>query len=308
MPNTPDESHRHPTAAAIPVRTSPEVRVEQASDEDPDVFIEGVAFHDGLNQNAWGLTEQGARKIADSLVDADLTAGHPELRQGPDGEPRYDRPVHGGQGAPIGEVVTTEVVTTDEAMLRDGGYTARYTAQVLDPDLKQRYQAGLVTGDDYGVSVGIYGNPEAAVCSVCRDPMPECDHDRFEEVTGSPEGDGESDASDGEAEAQIAGPLYDDGESDHLASVFLPAYDGADANVATTLDNGEVAVGSVADGAVPSMAALAAAYDPPAEAAFSAETDTTAADHAGDDPDGESAWYRVAVDAASESDRTTVRF
>lgn len=284
-------------AAAIRVESPPEVRVEQASDEDPDVFIEGTAFHAGLNQNAWGLTEQGAEAVAETLRGRDFTASHPPLREG-----RYDRSVFGGQGAPIGEVVTTEVVSSDQAMLTGGGYTARYTAQVKDPDAKAKYQAGLLTGEDYGVSVGIYGNPDEAVCSVCRNDMTECDHERFEEVET---GDGE--ASD-DAETEIAGPLYEDAVSDHLAAVYFPAYDGATADVNASQTVGGDAAATATASQVPSMDALAASYgtrapsdageasEAPADAGAAERGDTTT-----------SAWTATAVAVASVEDVTAVR-
>jgi hypothetical protein len=266
MTVSPTDQYSH--AAALTSRQSPEVAVEQADDGGDDVvLLEGTAIHDGINRNAWGLTEQGAHAIADSLVGDDLTASHPPLK----GD-RYVRSMHGGQGAPIGEVIATEVVSADDAMLRDGGYTVKYTASILDPTAKQQFKAGLRTGDDYGVSVGIYGNPEDAVCSVCRDQMTACDHDRFQEVEVDVDGDGggggSQDAADGDQDqaqdqdqetvTQIAGPLYNDGESDHLASVFLPAYDGADAAVAADSTPGEQST----PGQHAARDALAAAFDP----------------------------------------------
>ena len=220
------------TAAAIPSRQSPEVAVETADDGTETVHISGTALHDGLNQNAWGLTEQGARTIADSLVGCDLTAGHPPLRQAGD-RARYDRSIHNGQGETIGEVAQTEVVTADQAMLAGGEYTVEYMAEVRHPDYATKYRNELLTGDDYGVSVGIYGNPDAAECSACGDAMGECDHERFEEVESN--SDSDSDTADDSDGPQIAGPLYDDGESDHLAAVFLPAYNDADVGVASTV-------------------------------------------------------------------------
>ena len=270
------------TAAAITSRSSPDVAVETDDDGDDHVYVEGTAFHDGLNKNAWGLTEQGARAIADSLVGCDHTASHPALRQAGDAA-RYDRPVHGGQGAPIGEVVSTEVVTADEAMLRDGGYTVKYISEIKDETAKQRYRNGLLTGDGYGVSVGIYGNPDAAVCSVCTDQMAECDHDRFDEVVRD-DADG-----DGEPETQIAGPLYDEAESDHLASVYLPAYDDADASVATTIDGNTA---TAADATAPAeMTALAASYD--ATGGRDGDDDPAAGDGTDSDEDADDDSYYV---------------
>lgn len=287
-------------AAAIPVRDAPSVRVESASDDggDDNVLIEGVAYHSGLNRNAWGLTKEGAQQIADSLVGCDVTASHPPLRQN-----RYDRSVHGGQGAPIGEVATTEVVTADEAMLDDGEYTVRYIAEIQDPTAKERFESGLLTGDEYGVSVGIYGNPDDAECSVCRDQMAECEHDRFEEV--EVEGD---DATDGDTETVVAGPLYNDGESDHLASVFLPAYDNADASVASAVA-GDSAAQTASTGTPPQMDALAASYGTRPDSASADAADSEPTDDATPTSESERvAASETTVTVDGDGSDTVVRF
>lgn len=187
---------------------------ESAADtDDESVWIGGTAYHDGINLNAWGLTEGGAREIADDLVGADLTASHPFIMGG-----RYDRSVHEGQGMPIGRVRQTDVAAADGGL--DGGaYTATYLAEVQDPAFKARYRAGLLTASDlYSVSVGIYADPEGAVMNIDGQPVEESEYERGETV----EVDGER---------VVAGPLYDGGESDHLAAVYLPAYEGSSAEV-----------------------------------------------------------------------------
>ena len=225
-----------PNTAAIKAAGTP----DSADGDDGDrVFLTGSMYHDGLNKNAWGLTEQGAREIADGLVGCDHVAAHPQLRG-----TQYDRAVFDGQGMPIGRVIDTGVTTAEQAMLDGGEYIATYTSEILDPVYKARYQAGLFDTTGYAVSVGIYGNPEEATCSVCRDDMAGCDHDRFDEV----EQDGDT---------QVAGPLYDDGVSDHLASVYLPAYEGADAEV-TAAEAGDTAPQQVP----PAATVLGASHDP----------------------------------------------
>lgn len=203
-------------AASMFSTKTAEVSVEEADDGPDRVFVEGTMYHDGLNANAWGLTESGATAIADSLIGRDYTAAHPPLRGN-----RYDRSIDAGQGAPIGIVRNAHVTQLDTATLDGGEYTASYRAEVLDPTFKDRLTAGLATGDGYGVSIGIYADPEDAICSVCRGEMAAdgCDHSRGETV----------EADDGET--QVAGPLYPDGEADHLAHVWRPAYEGATADV-----------------------------------------------------------------------------
>jgi hypothetical protein len=95
-----------------------------------------------------------------------------------------------------------------------GNYTADYEADVQSERYSEDFQNGLMIGGDYGVSIGITAEDDDAVCSVCQAVFSECKHRRGEEVNGN-----------------IAGPLYTDGEGDHLAVVYVPAWDEADANV-----------------------------------------------------------------------------
>lgn len=312
------DDQRHPRPATVVVSEAPNVTVEQAADHanaDADgdrVFIDGTMAHSGLNRNAWGLTEDGAAAVAETLRDGDVTASHPPIRDG-----RYDRSMHGGQGAPIGRVTTTEVTTADTAMLSGGGYTAKYTAEILDPTAKAQFKAGLRTGENYGVSIGIYGNPEDAVCSVCRDPMDACDHDRFQEVEVEGDDTGGTEAhthdhdedGDGETETQIAGPLYNDAVADHLASVYLPAYDGATVSVGaaqaqsgvaqSATDADRAAAGLSGHGVPEAATQLGGPFDatddaPDGEAEAETATDTG--------PDTASDAFRVRVGADSADD------
>lgn len=213
-----------PRPAAMLSSVGPEIRVENASDENEEtaVFLEGTMFHDGLNRNAWGLSEAGAEAIADDLVGRDHVMHHPHIRNG-----KYDRSMTDGPGFPIGKVVSADVEKVDQAMVDGGEYTAAYTTEITDPVYKARYAAGQYDGEDYSVSVGIYGDPDSAACSVCSEPMgaDDCGHSRGEEV--------EVEADDGETQTKVAGPVYDNGQGDHLASVYMAAYEGADADVST---------------------------------------------------------------------------
>lgn len=207
----------YPVPAAVLSSTPPEVAVERGDDGQVDrVMLSGTMYHDGLNRNAWGLTETGAKRISDDLVGRDHVASHPMLRGAV-----YDRSITDGPGFPIGTVTDTSVTAIEGAMLDGGEYTAEYVTEITDPVYATRYAEGVYDGEDYSVSIGIYGDPEAAECSVCSNPMQgdDCDHSRGEEV-----------ATD-EGEPEIAGPLYGDGEADHLASVYMAAYEGADADV-----------------------------------------------------------------------------
>lgn len=206
-----------PQTAEILLDT-PEVRVEDASkhidDEEAErtVMLAGTMFADGLNANAWGLTEEGAQAIASSLKGADLTAGHPDVvGYG------FTRSIHDGPGKPIGDVAATEVEFFEDAMMADvgGGYSASYEATITAATYADDFEKGLMVGGDYGVSIGITAQDEEAECSVCGDNFAACTHARGEDVDG-----------------QVAGPLYNSGEADHLAVVYVPAWKEADSDVA----------------------------------------------------------------------------
>lgn len=289
-----------PMPAAVLSSEQPDVRVEEASEGDGQrVFLEGTMFHDGLNKNAWGLTQEGAEKIANDLLGDDLVAAHPSVRNG-----KYDRSMTDGPGFPIGEVVSTNVVSVDEAMLDGGEYTAEYVAEVTDPIYASRYQSGQYTNDGYSVSIGIYGDPEAANCSVCDNPMnaDACDHERFDEV--------EVEQADGDTETQIAGPLYDNGHSDHLASVYMAAYEGATAEVDSTAsaeaagDGGLAQASTQTAGDVPAAASvLAAPFDGDGSTSSQASVESASEnpDGGSDDDDG-SDGYRVQLASAERSE------
>lgn len=306
-----------PIPAAVMSSVSPEVRIERADEADDGetrVFVEGTMFHDGLNKNAWGLTEAGAEAIASDLEGRDHIAHHPLIRNG-----RYDRSLTDGPGFPIGKVRSTGVERIDEAMVDGGEYTATYVSEVLDPVYKARYASGQYDGGDYSVSIGIYGDPESAECSVCGHAMAgdDCEHERFDEVV--------IESDDGDDETLIAGPLYDDGQADHLASVYMPAYEGAEANVTTASvqpsggrsDGGAAAVASGGGlagrqdgGDVPLAASvLAAPFDgTPAdepETATETETETAPSEQT---PDDAADGFRVRLDdEAASSDESGSR-
>lgn len=216
-----------PQTAEILLET-PEVSVEQAEDGEEKVSLSGTMFHEGLNANAWGMTQRGANAIASSIEGADLTAGHPRVHGY-----GFTRSIHEGPGKPIGEVSTTEVVEVEGATMEDvgGHYSAYYESEVLSKTYADDFRDGLMIGGDYGVSVGIVASDEDAICSVCSSNFAECKHVRGEEVEG-----------------QVAGPLYDDGEADHLAVVYVPAYENADIeNVSGTAAASDTMLATTAD-------------------------------------------------------------
>ena len=195
---------------------TPDVCVESAEDggSTSDVSLNGIMFHEGLNANAWGLTEDGATSIASSIEGADLTAGHPPVKGN-----GFTRSIHDGPGMPIGKVSSASVIQVDGAQMADvgGGYTASYDADVTDSMYASKFSEGLMIGGDYGVSIGMNADEKKAVCSVCASNFAECNHTRGASVNGD-----------------IAGPLYDDGTADHLAVVYVPAYENANSQVDAT--------------------------------------------------------------------------
>lgn len=205
-----------PKTAEILLET-PEVVEEAGDDGESHVRLSGTMFTNGLNANYWGLTEEGAKSIATSLEGSDLTAGHPPVvGYG------FTRSIHDGPGKPIGDVLNTGVKTVGGAKMAEfgGGYTAEYKAQVSSERYSDDFKSGLMIGGDYGVSIGITAEDEDAVCSVCDAVFAECKHRRGEEVNGN-----------------VAGPLYRGGEADHLAVVYVPAWEEADAEVTASAED-----------------------------------------------------------------------
>lgn len=295
--------HRSPdtpaVAAAVPSTRTPDVRVEEAADGDDRVFVEGTMYHTGLNANAWGLTHDGAERVADDLVGRDYTAGHPHVRGA-----IYDRSIAEGKGAPIGEVVTADVVSISGADLSGGEYTAQYTAEVKDPAFARKFAAGLAQNEGYGVSIGIYADPESATCSICEQAMhgDGCEHSRGEEVR--------IESDDGEGESRVAGPLFADADADHLAHVWQPAYDGATAEVdASTTPSpaegdGGIAANATDGGRVPTLSSVLDAADVARDVATpSDDADTASASDGGSGGGDGAAPYRVRVSAETTAMR-----
>lgn len=262
-----------PQVASVVADTTPEVSVETADDGDTSVYLTGMMFEDGLNKNAWGLTESGAEAIASSIVGRDFTASHPFIRNG-----QFDRAVHGGEGLPIGVVRDASVSTIEGATMEDvgGNYTAEYIAEILDVAYKSRFASGLLSGNNYGVSVGIYSSPEDAIGSVTGEPFEDSPHERGEKVDG-----------------QIAGPLYTDGEADHLAAVYLPAYDNA------TVDSIDGTIKDVTAGETTGCAAYASA-DKLFGGRFDSSTDADADENVTDREGGDHS-YPVRIGSSAEA-------
>jgi len=262
-----------PQTAEILLET-PDVVESASEDGESEVRLSGTMFTDALNANAWGLTERGAENIASSLEGADLTAGHPPVKGY-----GFTRSIHDGPGHPIGEVADTGVQFFQSAMMADvgGGYSASYEATVTNAGYADDFRKGLMIGGDYGVSIGITAEDTDAFCSVCGEVFAECKHYRGEDIDG-----------------QVAGPLYDDGNADHLAVVYVPAWGEADA---------ELQSAAYAGGQQPMLASCAdeffgQPYDEPQNAGAEVAHDHENCDHDHEEADDQ---LYVAVSNNSES-------
>lgn len=129
-----------------------ETRIEAATGETV-MKISGVAFHDGVNKNSWGIRPALAKKLANEMVGADVTLNHPKAEMG-----RFTRNMNGGvDEANVGEVIEASYHK------RDDGYTVRYVAEVSRPELFSALESGLWMRPDYGVSIGGTGIPSEVI-------------------------------------------------------------------------------------------------------------------------------------------------
>jgi len=119
------------------------------------IEISGIAFHDGMNKNAWAINNEGARNVARQMEGADLTLNHPDPLEG---EAGFDRNISGGVDmATVGYIKSATFLPTVA-----GGYEVRYIAHVLRPELFEAAESGLWLKPEYGVSIGGSGVPVSA--------------------------------------------------------------------------------------------------------------------------------------------------
>jgi len=118
------------------------------------IRMRGVAFHEGLNKNNWGLTREGAESVAEQMKGMDVTLNHPD----PDAL-GFSRNMEGGiDGAVVGFVNDASVVEHD-----DGSWDVVYEADIHRVELFEALESGLWMRDGYGVSIGGSGVPEKVV-------------------------------------------------------------------------------------------------------------------------------------------------
>tara|TARA_R110002126_G_scaffold50521_5_gene139071 strand:- start:274 stop:1452 length:1179 start_codon:yes stop_codon:yes gene_type:complete len=131
---------------------SVEVRIE-ASTGLSIVRISGIAFHDGVNKNSWGIRPELAASISHDMIGADVTLNHPEAEMG-----RFTRNMDGGVNEATVGVVTEASYTASET-----GYEVRYVAEVHRHELFQALESGLWMRPNYGVSIGGTGIPSEII-------------------------------------------------------------------------------------------------------------------------------------------------
>jgi hypothetical protein len=131
---------------------SVEVRIE-ASTGLPVIRISGIAFHDGVNKNSWGIRPELAATVAGDMVNADVTLNHPQAEMG-----RFTRNMDGG----VNEA-TVGVITEASYNATITGYEVRYVAEVHRGELFEALESGLWMRPNYGVSIGGTGIPSEII-------------------------------------------------------------------------------------------------------------------------------------------------
>ena len=124
-----------------------------ASTGETVVRITGIAFHEGVNKNSWGIRPELAARLADEMVGADVTLNHPKAKGG-----RFTRNMDGG----VDEAVVGNV-TEGSYHSRENGYLVKYVAEIRRPELFQALESGLWMKPEYGVSIGGTGIPTEVI-------------------------------------------------------------------------------------------------------------------------------------------------
>jgi len=127
-------------------------RVEAATGK-TYIRISGVAFHEGVNKNGWGVRPALAKRLAEKeMMGADVTLNHPKAEMG-----RFKRNMDGGvDEAVVGTVVSASYHDDDEDKDR---YKVRYSAEIVREELFASLESGLWLKPGYGVSIGGTGIP-----------------------------------------------------------------------------------------------------------------------------------------------------
>ena len=127
--------------------------VVEASTGKSLVRISGIAFHDGINKNGWGLTAEGAQAVTGNMKGADITLYHPTPEGG-----RFTRNMDGGV-----EEAVVGIITEATFNVTEDGWEVRYVGEIHREELFASLESGLYLRPDYGVSIGGTGVPVKVV-------------------------------------------------------------------------------------------------------------------------------------------------
>jgi len=160
------EGEIHDGDKCVPISVAIDISLEDAqvileADTGKTIIrITGIAFHEGLNKNGWGVTREGADTIVGSMLDMDLTLNHPRIEGG-----RFTRNIDGG----VDEAIVGYVTEAEVTDIPDGGWVVRFAAEVHRTELFEALESGLWLREDFGVSIGGTGIPEKVVENIADD-------------------------------------------------------------------------------------------------------------------------------------------
>ena len=147
------DGYCQPVAVELDLDIGEVSSIVEASTGKTIIRLSGIAFHDGINKNGWGLTAEGGKAAATNMIGSDVTLYHPKPVGG-----RFTRNMDGGV-----EEAVVGVVTDATFNVTEDGWEVRYVAEVHREELFASLESGLYLRPDYGVSIGGTGIPVKVV-------------------------------------------------------------------------------------------------------------------------------------------------
>tara|TARA_Y100001973_G_C5204388_1_gene340387 strand:- start:1903 stop:3378 length:1476 start_codon:yes stop_codon:yes gene_type:complete len=147
------DGYCQPVAVTLDLDIGEVSSIVEASTGKTIIRISGIAFHDGINKNGWGLTAEGAQAVTSNMIGADITLYHPTPEGG-----RFTRNMDGGV-----EEAVVGVITEATFNVTEDGWEVRYVGEVHREELFASLESGLYLRPDYGVSIGGTGVPVKVV-------------------------------------------------------------------------------------------------------------------------------------------------
>ncbi len=147
------DGYCQPVAVELDLNIGEVSSIVEASTGKTIIRISGIAFHDGINKNGWGLTAEGGKAAATNMIGSDVTLYHPKPVGG-----RFTRNMDGGV-----EEAVVGVVTDATFNVTEDGWEVKYVAEVHREELFASLESGLYLRPDYGVSIGGTGIPVKVV-------------------------------------------------------------------------------------------------------------------------------------------------